>query len=75
MSQLPRKCPTSLPYLPGPATHTNPAGRVLDGIRDPTQGSSSFAFSCTGPGLVPVLPARCHHSSSASGCLLSGGSL
>ena len=71
--QLPRKCATSLPYLPGQATHTNGAGRVLDGVRDPTQGSASLAFSCTGPGLVPVLTARCCRCAGASGCLPSGG--
>jgi len=75
MSQLPRKCTTFIPYLPGPAIHPTPAGRVLDGVRDPAQGSASAAFSCTGPGLVPVLAARCHRCSSASSCLLSGGRL
>ena len=59
LSQVPSERPASLPYLPGPATHTTGAGRVLDGVRDPTQGNASLAFSCTGPGLVPVHPARC----------------
>ena len=68
--QLPRIHTTLFHYLPGPATRTTPAGRVLDGVRDPTQGSASLAFSsCTGPGLVPVLPARCHRCSIASGSL------
>ena len=75
MSQLPRKCTTSLTYLPGSATHTTPAGRVLDGVRDPTQGSASLAFSSTGPGLVPVLPPGCHRCSSASGSLRSDSRL
>jgi hypothetical protein len=75
MSQLLRKCPTSLPYLPGPATHTSGAGRVLDGVRDPIQRSASLAFSCTGPGLVPVLAVKCHRCSSASGSVPSGGRL
>jgi len=75
MSELPRKCTTSLTYLPGSATHTTPAGRVLEGVRDPTQGSASLSFSSTGPGLVPVLPAGCHRCSSASGSLRSGSRL
>ena len=70
--QLPRKCTAYIAYLPRPATHTTPAGRVLDGVRDQTQGSASHAFSCTGPGLVPVLPARCHRYVGASSSLRSG---
>ena len=73
MLQLPWKCANFIPHVPGPATHNTTAGRVLDGVRDPTQRSASLAFSCTGPGLVPVLPARCHRCSSASGSLRSGG--
>jgi len=63
--------PAPIPYLPGPATHTTGAGRVLDGVRDPTQGCASLAFSCIGPSLVPVLPARCHRCASAS-CWIGG---
>ena len=74
MLQLPRKYATFIPYLPWPAaTHTTPAGRVLDWVWDPTQGSVSLAFSCTGPVLVPVLPARCHRCSTATGSPQSGG--
>jgi hypothetical protein len=69
LSQLPGKRTTFIPYLPGPATHPTGAGRVLDGVRDPTQGSASVAFGCTGPGLVPVLPARCHRRASVDGSL------
>ena len=61
-----RTLSVSLSYHSGPATHTTPAGRVLDGVRDQTQWSAPLAFSCTGPGLVPVLPARCHSSAGAS---------
>jgi len=73
MLQLPRKCTKFIPHVPGPATHTTTARRVLDGVRDPTLGSASLAFSCTGPGLVPVLAARCHRCAGASGSLPSGG--
>jgi len=73
MLHLPRKCKRFIPYLPGPATHTTPAGRVLDGVHDPTQGGASLAFSSTGPGLVPVLAARCHRCASVSDSLRSGG--
>jgi hypothetical protein len=59
MLQLPWKCSTSVPNLPGPATHTAGAGRVLDGVHDQTQGSSTHAIRCTRPHVVPVLPARC----------------
>ena len=73
MLQLPSKCATFIPYHPGPVTHTTPAGRVLDGVRDQTQRSASLAFSCTGPDLVPVLPARCHRCAGASGTVRSDG--
>jgi hypothetical protein len=62
-------------YLQGPTTHTTGAGRVLDRVRDPTQGSASLAFSCTGPGLVPVLPARCHRCAGDSYCFHSAHSV
>jgi hypothetical protein len=73
MSQLPRKHTTFIPYLPRPATHTIGAGRVLDGVRDQTQGSASLAFGCTGPGLVQVLPIGCHRFSGAGGSEQSSG--
>jgi len=59
--QIPWQCSVHIPYLLGRATHTTPAGRELDGVRDPT-----LAFSCTEPDLVPVLPARCHRCAGAS---------
>ena len=73
MLQLPRNSTTFIPYLPGPATHTSGAGRVLDGVRDLTQGSASLAFNCTGPHLIPVLTVRCHRCAGASVSLGSGG--
>jgi len=66
LSQVPAERSASISYLPGPATHTTGAGRVLDGVRDSTQGSASLAFSCTGSSLVPVLPVRCHRCAGAS---------
>jgi hypothetical protein len=75
MSQLPQKHTTFIPYLPGPATHTTGAGRVLDGVRDQTQGSASLAFGCTGPGLVPVLSAGCHQFAGVGGSVQSSGRL
>jgi hypothetical protein len=60
LSHLKEEHSAPVPYLQGPATHTTGAGRVLDGVRDPTQGSASLAFGCIGPGLVRVLPAICH---------------
>jgi len=71
LSQVPWERSAPIPYLLGPATHITHAGRILDWLRDPTQGSSSRAFSCTGPDLVPVLPVRCHHCAGAS-CRFGG---
>jgi hypothetical protein len=73
MSQLPRKHTTFIPYLPGSATHPTGAGRLLDGVRDQTQRRASLAFSCTGPGLVPVPPARYHHCAGVGGSVQSSG--
>jgi len=71
LSQLQEERSASLSYHSGPATHPTTAGRVLDGVRDQTQGSASLAFSCIGPGLVPVLAARCHRCAGAS-CTVVG---
>ena len=56
-------------------SHSHNSNRpCTDGVRDPTQGSTSLAFSCIGPGLVPLLPVRCHRCSSATGSLRCSGS-
>ena len=71
LSQVPWERAASVQYLPGPATHTTGAGRVLDGVRDTIQRNAPLAISCTGLGLVPVLPARCHRCAGASWCFHS----
>jgi hypothetical protein len=73
--QVPSERSASIPHLPGPATHTTGAGRVLDGVRDPTQRSTSLAFICTGSGLVPGFPAGCHRCAGTSCRICRDGSI